>query len=69
MAKLCNLLDEIPELDKRVYAVRLLVDQDVSQLDDREFNCWLGLLLDSVSLLEQSASDVRRIASALDAES
>ena len=69
MAKLCNLLDELPELDKRVYALRLLSDVDVSNLSDTDFNSWLGLLLDSIDLLSQTAFDMRTLAKGLSVQS
>lgn len=65
MAKLCNLLDELPELDKRVYALRLLTSVDVSSLNDRDFNSWIGLLFDSVDLLDQTAFDINTLSHAL----
>ena len=58
MVKLCNLLDQLPELDKRVYALRLLTDVDLNSLNDRDFNSWVGMLFDSVALLEQTASEL-----------
>lgn len=64
MAKLCNLLDELPELDKRVYALRLLTSVDVSSLNDRDFNSWIGLLFDSVDLLDQTAFDLNTLSHA-----
>lgn len=65
MAKLCNLLDELPELDKRVYALRLLTSVDVSSLNDRDFNSWIGLLFDSVDLLDQTAFDLNILSRSL----
>ena len=65
MAKLCNLLDELPELDKRVYALRLLTSVDVSSLNDRDFDSWIGLLLDSVDLLDQTAFDLNILSRSL----
>lgn len=65
MAKLCNLLDELPELDKRVYALRLLTSVDVSSLNDRDFNSWIGLLFDSVDLLDQTAFYLNTLSHAL----
>ena len=38
MDKLCNLLDELRELDKRVYALELLSEVDVTTLDENKFN-------------------------------
>lgn len=65
MAKLCNLLDELPELDKRVYALRLLTYVDVSSLNERDFNSWIGLLFDSVDLLDQTAHDLNTLSRGL----
>lgn len=65
MAKLCNLLDELPELDKRVYALRLLTSVDVSSLNDRDFNSWIELLFDSVDLLDQTAFDLNTLSHTL----
>lgn len=65
MAKLCDLHDELLELDKRVYALSLLASVDVSSLDDRDFNSWNGLLFDSVDLLEQTAFDLNTLFNAL----
>ena len=65
MAKLSNLLDELPELDKRVYALRLLTSVDVSSLNDRDFNSWIGLLFDSVDLLDQTAFDLNILSRSL----
>lgn len=65
MAKLCNLLDQISELEKRVYALELLSEVDVTTLDDDKFNSWIGLLLDSINLLSQTASDIRVLGKSL----
>lgn len=65
MAKLCNLHDELRELDKRVYALSLLTSVDVSSLNDRDFNSWNGLLFDCVDLLEQTAFDLNTLSHAL----
>ena len=65
MAKLCNLGDQLSELDKRVFGLQLLRDIDVSALNESEFNSWLGLLYDSVDLLWQTAADLRILYSSL----
>lgn len=65
MAKLCNLLDQISELEKRVYALELLSEVDVTTLDDDKFNSWIGLLLDSINLLSQTSSDIRVLGKSL----
>lgn len=65
MAKLCNLLDELRELDKRVYALELLSEVDVTTLDENKFNSWIGLLFDSIDLLSQTASDLNTLSHAL----
>ena len=65
MDKLCNLLDELRELDKRVYALELLSEVDVTTLDENKFNSWIGLLFDSIDLLSQTASDLNTLSHAL----
>ncbi len=65
MTKLVNFLDEIPELDKRVYALKLLSDVDVVNLSNTDFNSWLGLLYDSIELLDQSVAGMRTLAEGL----
>lgn len=65
MAKLCNLLDQIPELEKRVYALELLSEVDVITLDDDKLNSWIGLLFDSINLLSQTVSDIRVLGKSL----
>lgn len=65
MDKLCNLLDELRELDKRVYALELLSEVDVTTLDENKFNSWIGLLFDSIDLLSQTAFDLNTLSHAL----
>lgn len=65
MAKLCELLDELPELDKRVYALKLLDAVDIFSLTPQELNSWIGLFHDSLDLLEQTAFDLRTLAANL----
>ena len=65
MAKLCNLLDEVPELEKRVYALRLLADVDFSSLTQSDSRNWLGLFLDCVDLLDRTTNDIRMFADAI----
>ena len=65
MAKLCNLLDQIPELEKGVYALELLSEVDVTTLDDDKFNSWIGLLFDSIHLLSQTVTDIRVLGKSL----
>lgn len=65
MAKLCELLDELPELDKRVYALKLLDAVDIFSLTPQELNLWIGLFHDSFDLLEQTAFDLRTLAANL----
>lgn len=68
MAKLCNLLDELPELDKRVLALVLLDEVDITSLTPHELNAWVGLLHDSVDLLSQTVLDLRILADNLQKE-
>lgn len=65
MAKLRNLLDQIPELEKRVYALELLSEVDVTSLDENKFNSWIGLLFDSIDLLSQTSTDIRILGNSL----
>ena len=65
MAKLCELLDELPELDKRVYALKLLDAVDIFSLTPQELDSWIGLFHDSFDLLEQTAFDLRTLAANL----
>lgn len=65
MHNLINLLDEIPELDKCVYSLRLLYEVDISSLNDRDFNSWLGLLYDSIELLSQTANNMNSFGNSL----
>lgn len=65
MVKLCNLLDQIPELEKRVYALELLSEVDVTSLDENKFKSWIGLLFDSIDLLSQTSTDIRILGNSL----
>lgn len=65
MPKLCNLLDQIPELEKRVYALELLSEVDVTSLDENKFNSWISLLFDSIDLLSQTSTDIRILGNSL----
>ena len=65
MAKLCDLLDQIPKLEKRVYALELLSEVDVTSLDDNKLNSWIGLLFDSIDLLRQTSTDIRILGDSL----
>lgn len=64
--KFAPLMDEVPELRKRVFALQLLDTVDLKTLDDEEFNSWVGLLHDCVDLLDQTSIDLRILASSLD---
>lgn len=65
MVKLCDLVDELCNLEKRVFALELLSEVDIKTLNDREFNSWVGLLFDSVDLLSQTCSDLRILGDSL----
>lgn len=61
-AKLLEFADEVPELEKRVFGLEILSEIDVRSLTSRELDNWYGLLFDTVSLLQQSVSDMRTLA-------
>lgn len=65
MVKLCDLVDELCNLEKRVFALELLSEVDIKTLNDREFNSWVGLLFDSVDLLSKTCSDLRILGDSL----
>ncbi len=58
MSAITDLQDQIPELNKRVMALQLLTEVDVSGLESEKFNSWLGLLFDSIDLLDQVRFDL-----------
>lgn len=60
--KLLAFADEVPELEKRVFGLEILSEIDVRSLSSRELDNWYGLLFDTVSLLQQSVSDMRTLA-------
>lgn len=64
--KIAPLMDEVPELRKRVFALQLLDNVDLKTLDDEDFNSWVGLLHDCVDLLDQTSIDFRILASSLE---
>ena len=64
--KIAPLMDEVPELRKRVFALQLLDGVELKTLDDEDFNSWVGLLHDCVDLLDQTSIDFRILCSSLE---
>lgn len=64
--KISPLMDEISELRKRVFALQLLDQVDIMSLDADDHNSWVGLLHDSVDLLDQCAIDIRILSASLE---
>lgn len=64
--KISPLMDQIPELRKRVFALELLDEVDLKTLDDEEFNSWVGLFHDSIDALHQCAFDIRTLSASLE---
>lgn len=50
--------DSLCELEKRVFALELIAEHEISQ-QSKEFNSWLGLLFDSIDLLDQALIDLK----------
>lgn len=65
MKKVLPFLDEIPELEKRVFTLQLLDDLDITSLTPNELNCFVGVFHDTVSLLKQSVSDLYTLSNIL----
>ena len=64
--KIAPLMDEVPELRKRVFALQLLDSVDLKTLDDEDFISWVGLLHDCVDLLDQTSIDFRILCCSLE---
>ena len=58
MKKVLPFLDEIPELEKHVFILKLLDELDITSLTPNELNCFVGVFHDTVCLLETSVSDL-----------
>lgn len=64
--KIAPLMDTLPELGKKVYALQLLTSVDYESLDKDYKNFWMGLLYDCVEVLDSTYNEVCSIASTLD---
>lgn len=53
--------DQIPELVKHVYCLKLLSQVSFFELSGDDKNSWLGMFFDTVDLLEQSCSDMKAL--------
>lgn len=64
--RIAPLMDIIPELRKKVYALQLLTSVDYESLDKDCKNFWMGLLFDCVEVLDSTSNEVSIIANALE---
>ena len=64
--KIAPLMDILPELRKKVYALQLLTSVDYESLDKDYKNFWMGLLYDCVEVLDSTSIEVCTIASTLE---
>ena len=64
--KIAPLMDVLPELRKKVYALQLLTSVDYESLDKDSKNFWMGLLYDCVEVLDSTSIEVCTIASTLE---
>lgn len=65
MNQVIPFLDEIPELEKRVFILELLDGLDYSSLSQNELSCFFDVFHDTVSLLKQSVSDLYTLSNIL----
>ena len=53
-----DIKDTMCELEKRVFALQVIAEHEIG-LQSKEFNSWLGLLFDSIDLLDQAFFDLK----------
>lgn len=53
-----DIKDSMCELEKRVFALKLIAEHEIGR-QSKEFNSWLGLLFDSIDLLDQALIDLK----------
>ena len=53
-----DIADTLCEIEKRIFALKLLGEVEINS-QFKDFNSWIGLLCDSIDLLDQYVFDLR----------